>query len=118
MSPGVSDPESKAELLERLRAAFTDLVPHNRAIGMELVDFDRAEGIAIMSLPYRPELIGNPDTGVIHGGAITTLLDATAGASVFTKMWSTAAVATLDLRIDYLKPATPGQAVLAKGVCY
>ncbi len=108
----------KAELLARLDAAFSGLVPHNRALGLQLVDFDRERGMAMMSLPYRPELVGNPDTGVIHGGAITSLLDATSGASVFMRMWRETPVATLDLRIDYLKPATPGQPVLARAICY
>lgn len=117
MSGEQADPP-KAELIERLDAAFSGLVPHNRALGLKLVDFDREQGMAMMSLPYRAELVGNPDTGVIHGGAITSLLDACSGASVFTRMWSETPVATLDLRIDYLKPATPGHAVLARAICY
>lgn len=110
--------ESKAAMLARLDAAFSGLVPHNRALGLRLVDFDQAEGMAMMTLPYRAELVGNPDTGVLHGGAITTLLDAASGASVFSRMWKETPVATLDLRIDYLKPATPGLDVVARAVCY
>ncbi len=105
------------EVVAQLREAFTGLVPHNRAIGLELVDFDRA-GIAVMRLPYREDLIGNPETRVLHGGAITTLLDATAGASVFVRLWNTTPIATLDLRIDYMKPATPGLDVYARVHCF
>lgn len=112
-----SSEPSKAEILERLGAAFSGLVPHNRALGLTLEDFDR-EGMALMRLPYHLDLVGNPDTGVLHGGAITSLLDATSGASVFMRMWSQTPVATLDLRIDYLRPASPGEDVLARAVCY
>ncbi len=110
--------ENHQETLERLRAAFADLVPQNRALGLELFDFDRAASSATMRLPYRPELAGDPRTGVLHGGAITTLLDACAGAAVFVRLWSPDPIATLDLRIDYLRPATPGRDTFARAVCY
>jgi uncharacterized protein (TIGR00369 family) len=113
----MSDAPDHAAALENLKQAFTDLVPHNRALGLELTDFDRA-GIVVMRLPYRPELIGNPDNGVLHGGAITTLLDAAGGASVFVALWSPDPIATLDLRIDYMKPAAPLLDVYARTHCY
>jgi uncharacterized protein (TIGR00369 family) len=55
---------------------------------------------------------------VLHGGAVTTLIDATCGISVFMKMARMARIATLDLRIDYLHPATPGRDILARAECY
>lgn len=109
-------PEEKAEWLDRLSAAFSGLVPQNNALNLSLVDFDRS-GMAMMKLPYRADLIGNPDTGVLHGGVITTLLDATSGAAVFMKLWDTTPIATLDLRIDYLKPAQPPKDVIARAEC-
>lgn len=105
------------EVLARLNQAFTGLVPHNQALGLELVDFDRA-GVAVMRLPWSEALVGNPETGVLHGGVITSLLDATAGAAVFVALWSPTPIATLDLRIDYLKPATPGRDVVARATCF
>jgi acyl-coenzyme A thioesterase PaaI-like protein len=39
-----------------------------------------AQGL-ILRLPYSPQIVGNPETGVIHGGAITTLMDTTCGIS-------------------------------------
>jgi uncharacterized protein (TIGR00369 family) len=96
---------------------FVQHVPHNRALGLRFLSC-QAGGEVVVELPYRPELIGNPDTGVIHGGAITALLDATCGAAVFVKLAAFAPIATLDLRIDYLKPARAGAAVRAKAVCY
>ena len=110
------DPAEKAATLARLAEAFTQFVPHNRALGLRLEDY--GDGMALFRLPYADHLVGNPETGVLHGGVITTLLDATAGASVFMKTWKPVPVATLDLRIDYLKPATPKRDVLAKATCY
>lgn len=110
------DPAEKAATLARLAEAFTLYVPHNRALDLRLEDF--GDGMALFRLPYADHLVGNPETGVLHGGVITTLLDATAGASVFMKTWKPVPVATLDLRIDYLKPATPKRDVLAKATCY
>ncbi len=96
---------------------FVQHVPHNRALGLRFLSCV-AGGDAIVELPYSDNLIGNPDTGVIHGGAITSLLDATCGAAVFLKLLLFTPIATLDLRIDYLKPAAPGAAVRAKAFCY
>lgn len=95
---------------------FTDGVPHNRALGLRLLSMER--GTAVYLLPYAPALVGNPETGVLHGGAITALLDACSGASVFTALAEWQPIATLDLRIDYLRAATPGRDVFAKATCY
>ena len=59
---------------------FTEGIPHNKALGLELLELERGE--AKFRLPYDAKLVGNPDTGVLHGGAITALLDASSGASV------------------------------------
>lgn len=110
------DPTEKPAMMERLRQGFTEFIPHNRALDLRFEDF--GDGIALLRLPYRPDLVGNPETGVLHGGTLTTLLDAASGASVFMKLWKPIPIATLDLRIDYLKPATPGRDVLGKAHCY
>jgi uncharacterized protein (TIGR00369 family) len=67
---------------------------------------------------YKDGLVGDPNTRVLHGGVITALLDAAFGFSIFVKMPQIRPMATLDLRIDYLKPATPDKAVLGGAVCY
>jgi uncharacterized protein (TIGR00369 family) len=71
-----------------------------------------------MRLPYDRKLIGNPETGVLHGGAVSSLMDACAGAAVFMALPEPMPIATLDLRIDYLKPAAPERDVLALARCY
>lgn len=115
---GVSDPtpEARDAFIRRLDEVFSEHVPHNRALGFRFRDY--GDGMAEIAIPYAAHLVGNPDTGVVHGGAISALLDATSGASVFLKFRRAVGVATLDLRIDYLKPATPGKEVVARATCY
>ena len=91
-------------------------IPHNRALGITAVSW--SEGRACMRLPYHERLVGNPATGVLHGGAVTALLDACCGAAVFMKQADPIRIATLDLRIDYLKPALPSYDVVAEAECY
>jgi uncharacterized protein (TIGR00369 family) len=108
-------PEVREMVLGRFREAIEEQVPHNRALGLQFVGVS-GQRVAVR-LPYDPKLIGNPMTGVIHGGAITSLMDATCGTAVFIKLMLPIPVATLDFRIDYLKPAKPGVAVIASAEC-
>lgn len=91
--------------LEIMNVAFTANVPHNAALGLEMVL--AAPGDVEIRMPWSPELVGNPDTGVLHGGAVTSLVDATCGAAVFLTVVPPRPIATLDLRIDHLRQAQP-----------
>jgi uncharacterized protein (TIGR00369 family) len=83
------------------------------------LQLDRAApGEAWSSLPYRPVFVGDTGTGVLHGGVVTAMLDESCGMAVQLALDGTRAIATLDLRIDYQKPATPGIAIQAHSVCY
>ena len=112
-----SDPEFTFDLAT-LNEAFREYVPHNKALGLTLVEATGEPAIARMRLPYDARFVGNPETGVLHGGVITTLMDATCGASVFFKLRAAVSVATLDLRIDYLKPGLPNRDVFARAECF
>ncbi len=98
-----------------LRQAF-GVIPLNQELGITIERSER--GVVWMRLPYDDKLIGNPENGVLHGGAVTALMDTACGACVFTKMDRISPVATLDLRIDYLKPSTPRRDVVARAECY
>jgi len=112
----MADDDERLELLARLNRNFADLVPHNRALGLAILEL--GDGEAVIELPYAEHLVGNPETGVLHGGAITSMMDACCGAAVFMKLEQPTPIATLDLRIDYLKPASPGENVRARAHCY
>ena len=91
-------------------------MPHGREIGMRL--HRSANGEAHLSVPYSEDLVGDPSTGVLHGGVITALLDSACGAAVLSAGKDPTVTATLDLRIDYMRPATVGQTVHARAECY
>lgn len=101
--------------MTRIIHAFENL-PHARAIGMRFLSLDRGRGS--MRLPYDAGLVGNPRTRVVHGGVITALLDTLCGAVVMASVAEGTPLATLDLRIDYLHPATPDEAIRASAECY
>lgn len=90
--------------------------PHARALGFELVSCAPAE--AILKVPYRADLVGDPTTGVIAGGVVTALLDHVCGQAVFAAMETFVTIATLDLRIDYLRSAEPGLDLFAHAHCF
>jgi uncharacterized protein (TIGR00369 family) len=102
--------------IDRIARQFIAAIPHSRALGMEV---DRvAGGTAVISMAWDARFVGDPATGVIHGGAVSALMDTASGAAVMCHPASPSATATLDLRIDYMRPATPGQRITARAEVY
>src|SRR4051812_49609481 len=108
--------DASDDMQAKMARAFSGGVPHNLALGIRVLDVSPTE--ASFELPYDARLVGNPDTGTLHGGAITALLDACSGAAVFAALPSLVPIATLDLRIDYLRAGDVGRSILAKATCY
>jgi uncharacterized protein (TIGR00369 family) len=107
------------KLLERLWEMGPNFIagtPHAQKLGMKFVAVDK--GRATMSLPYNPDLIGDKSTGVIHGGAVTTLLDQACGLAALAGFDTLGATATLSLRIDYMRAAQPDSIIIAEAHCY
>lgn len=101
-----------ADRKTKVARQFIQSIPHSRALGMELAEI--ADGRAVIVMPYDPKLVGDPRTGVIHGGAVSTLMDTCGGAAVMSHPTNPGGTATIDLRIDYMRAATPGQALTAR----
>ena len=103
----------KSRLIEQM----CQFIPHARLQGIALERIDGEE--VTLRLPYREELVGNPDTGAIHGGALTVLLDHTLGiASICSDAVGPVLTPTLDLRIDHLGIAPAGQDIFAAARVY
>ena len=92
--------------------------PHGEALG--IVTHDDTSTIARLTVPYADHLVGDPDSGVLHGGVITAALDNASGQAVRKHpAWDTEQMmATLDLRIDCMKPATPHAELVVEAECY
>ncbi|QBY01501.1 PaaI family thioesterase [Rhodophyticola sp. CCM32] len=105
-------PEDKA----RIARQFIEAIPFSRALQMHLDEV--GAGVAVISMPYSRDLVGDPKSGVIHGGAVSALMDTCGGAAVISHSAAPVGTATIDLRIDYMRPATPGQRIVARAECY
>ncbi|MEM9581058.1 MAG: PaaI family thioesterase [Pseudomonadota bacterium] len=104
--------ERKAQIARQ----FINAIPHASALGMDLTEI--GDGKARIEMPYDTRFIGDPETGVIHGGAVSALMDTCCGAAVMSHPKAPAGTATIDLRIDYMRPATPGQRISTEATCY
>ncbi|HEX8555400.1 MAG TPA: PaaI family thioesterase [Sphingomonas sp.] len=71
-----------------------------------------------MALPYAQALVGDPARGVIASGPILAMMDVATSAAVWCVRGAFVPHATLDLRVDYLRAATPGKTVIGRGECY
>lgn len=100
----------------RMWQQITVISPYSRELDLRLHEVE-PEWCVIKVLPDA-RLVGNPVTGVVHGGVITALLDSCYGLAIFVRMDKLRPMATLDLRIDYLKAATPGREIFGGAVCY
>jgi|TARA_B110000240_G_scaffold105401_1_gene118916 uncharacterized protein (TIGR00369 family) len=89
---------------------------HGAALGFDLRVVERGE--VSMTFPYNEAVIGNPVTGVVHGGVIVSLLDTCCGCAAITSMLRPTVTPTMDLRLDYMHPAEPGQPIYLSAKVY
>lgn len=108
------------DLDERLRfnRVMTSTNPGDHFLTLGIVVDEVADKRIRASMDYSPAIVGDPDTGIIHGGPITSLLDTAAGFAAGTQLDTLGFTPTIDLRIDYMRPASPGQKVIAEAEVY
>jgi uncharacterized protein (TIGR00369 family) len=91
-------------------------IKHCQQLGITALE--AGNGRLKLALPYSESIIGNPETGVIHGGALTTLMDTACGFAAVLGLDKPSIAPTLDLRIDYMRSATPGKTVIGEAIAY
>ena len=108
----MADTYDNAPLPDRM----TLFVPHAAALGMTLVSLEKGRGV--MRVAWREDLVGDPDTDVIASGVVTALIDHTCGLAINSAAAAPMPIATLDLRIDYLRAAGPRLGITAEAHGY
>lgn len=106
-SPPGFDPNAFFNLARR--------IGHGRALGLEFRS--AGENWAELALPWREELVGVPETGVLASGAIVSLIDTASGTSIWVTLDRFVPIVTVDLRLDYLRPAVKGETIIARCEC-
>jgi len=95
---------------------FMDHIPYSGALGMQMTH--ASDGKAEIQMAYDPHFVGEPASGVLHGGVVSALIDTCCGTAVSTHPEVSISVATLGLRIAYLRKAEVGQTLRARAECY
>ena len=91
------DEESLVRLME-------EYIPFNKFLGLRVGSLKK--GHARLFIPFRPELVGDPLRPALHGGVVSMLADTAGGMAVWSGVDDDRSrVSTIDLRIDYLRPA-------------
>ena len=91
-------------------------VGHGGALGIDYVA--HGPDWVDLSLPYDDKLVGMEESGIIASGPIVSLMDMATSIAIWIRLGRFRHQATLDLRVDYLRPATPGRTVIGRGECY
>ena len=96
--------------------SYVRQVGHGGAIGIAY--HGHGEDWVELCLPYDERLVGMPESGVIASGPIVSLMDMATSLAIWVRLGRFRHQATLDLRVDYLRPATPGKTIVGRGTCY
>lgn len=100
----------------KLAAKMMFSVGHSGWLGLRYVE--HGDDWVELALPWREDLVGETDSGVLATGPIVSLMDMAAGMSIWSASGLFQAVATLDLRVDYMRPARPRAAINGRVQCY
>ena len=92
-----------SEITAKVRRFIEEQIPFNAYLGIKVMEL--SEGRAVLEVPFRNELIGDPFRPALHGGVLSAVLDTAGGAAAFTRIgFPRDRISTIDLRIDYLEP--------------
>lgn len=100
----------------KLFMSYAERAGHSAAVG--IVYHDHGPDWVDLALPYDEKLIGVPESGIIASGPIISLMDMALSLAIWLRLGRFRRQATLDLRVDYLRPAIPGRTIIGRGECY
>lgn len=103
---------SDEKWMATVKEFFEEHIAFDKHLGL-IVD-DLRPGWVRVKLPFKPEFLGDPFRKALHGGVISTVVDATAGAAALSTLPYGSRCSTVDMRVDYLLPAQP-QELVAEG---
>ncbi|WP_045211300.1 PaaI family thioesterase [Desulfonatronovibrio magnus] len=89
-------------------------IPFNKHLGIKVVAAEN--GFARLLLPFKPEFVGDPRRPALHGGILSTLIDTCGGTALWTRCRVNDAIATIDMRVDYLRPAPEADLIAESNV--
>jgi uncharacterized protein (TIGR00369 family) len=100
----------------RLFTSYASRVGHGGALG--ILYLDHGPDWVELGLDYDRKLVGVPESGIIASGPIVSLMDMALSMAIWVKLDGFRHQATLDMRVDYLRPAVPGRRIVGRGECY
>ncbi|MFN4288809.1 MAG: PaaI family thioesterase [Brevundimonas sp.] len=103
--------------IESLLPQLACLPPHTHALGLRFGGLE-PDGAVVLTAPYREDLIGDPDTRVLASGLVSALLDHAGGLAVWAALKAFQPIATVDLRVDYMRGSKPGLDIHARARCF
>jgi uncharacterized protein (TIGR00369 family) len=99
--------------LDRILAVIETDSPFHRLLGLKGESME--PGRAVLLVPARDDLVGDPRRPALHGGVVAALVDTAGGAAAWSTVSAHEAVSTVDLSIDYLEPARLAGPLRAEG---
>jgi uncharacterized protein (TIGR00369 family) len=105
-----------SSFLRGLAERYPTAVPHCHALGMRITQLESTH--AEMRMACRPEFLGDIERGVIHTGVVTSLIDSACGVAVLAHLGVMERIATLDLRVDYLRASRPDAELVCRAECF
>lgn len=111
--PGAQPSHTLLQVCQR----FVDNVRHSSELG--IVVTAASEQQVVGEMPWQSRLVGNPDTGVLHGGAVFAFLDQLGGLAVAGRIYPAMEITpTIDFRLDHLHAPASGSTVIGVAECY
>lgn len=113
----ISDESVKEKMKEILKEAYEERMPFNKLLGVKIEEM--TENLCKVRIDKKPELVGNFEQNILHGGVISSVIDLTGGIAIqmsaLAKMGKRtigeflvhfAKMSTIDMRVDYLRPGS------------